>query len=104
MADHIHGRNNQHCLEYVFNRRLSSPEVSHYRQLCLDQKDNFKLSPGAINLLEFLTTNNILRTIATASEKSNVDFFRQHLNSDLPGVSQVITNLAEINPHTLFLT
>jgi beta-phosphoglucomutase-like phosphatase (HAD superfamily) len=87
MAVHVHGRNNRHTLEYllgedVMGRRLeelSEEKETVYRDLCLDQGASFKLSPGAIELLDFLVQQQIPRTIATASAKPNVDFFIQHL-------------------------
>lgn len=87
MAVHMHGRNNQHLLEYLTGHPLTGPELeqrieekeSAYRQLCLAQGTDFKLSPGAIELLDFLVERGIPHTIATASGKSNLDFFIRHL-------------------------
>jgi beta-phosphoglucomutase-like phosphatase (HAD superfamily) len=42
--------------------------------------DAFELSPGAVELLEFLAAHEIPYTIATASGKSNVGFFFEHLD------------------------
>jgi beta-phosphoglucomutase len=90
MAVHVHGRNNRHTLEYLSGRPIKGHELEQltqqketiYRQLCLDQGENFKLSPGALELLDFLVIHHIRRTIATASEKSNVDFFVEHFHLD----------------------
>lgn len=84
---HVHGRNNQHSFSYLVDRPITGEELaaltqqkeSIYRQLCLDQGVDFKLSPGAIDLLDYLVDHRILHTIATASEKTNLDFFVQHL-------------------------
>lgn len=38
-----------------------------YRNLCLDDRDNFKLAKGIEELLDYLKENNIPFTIATAS-------------------------------------
>lgn len=86
----IRGRNNQDALEYLIGHSLTKDQAnklaqdkeSVYRQLCLDQGNNFKLSPGAIELLDWLKNHSVPTTIATASEKTNVDFFRKHLNLD----------------------
>ncbi len=83
----VHGIKNRLILEYLLERNLSADEVLRmtkekediYRNLCLNQKDKFVLSPGAIRLFEFLKNNKISFTIATASEESNVDFFIEHL-------------------------
>lgn len=67
--------------ELTWEEQLELIEVkeSIYRQSCLAQGEEFKLSPGAEDLLEFLMRSGIPRTIATSSEKKNVDFFIEHL-------------------------
>ncbi len=90
MAVHVHGRNNQHTLEYLTGRPVKGAELHQliqqketiYRQLCLEQAENFKLSPGAIELLDFLVAHHIPHTIATASGRTNLDFFVKHLHLD----------------------
>jgi HAD superfamily hydrolase (TIGR01509 family) len=52
---------------------------TYYRGLCLRQGGKFRLSPGAVELLDYLRERGIPRTIATASEKTNVDFFVREL-------------------------
>jgi beta-phosphoglucomutase-like phosphatase (HAD superfamily) len=89
-AVHVHGRNNRHTLEYLTGHTVRGDELWQltqqkeriYRQLCLDQGHGFSLSPGAIELLGFLATHHIRYTIATASEKTNLDFFVEHLDLD----------------------
>ncbi|MEC5387287.1 HAD family phosphatase [Uliginosibacterium sp. H3] len=84
---HVHGRTNSHILSHLTGRTLMGEELhtltqakeSFYRRLCLEQPEVFKLSPGAIELLDFLVAHNVPRTIATASERTNLDFFIQHL-------------------------
>jgi len=90
MAIHVHGRTSQHSFEYLAGRVIEGEELEQltdqketiYRRLCLEQGTGFRLSPGAIELLDFLVTYRIARTIATASAKVNVDFFVEHLNLD----------------------
>ncbi|HSR33610.1 MAG TPA: HAD family phosphatase [Anaerolineae bacterium] len=90
IAVHVHGRNNGHTLEYLVGRPVAGEELREltqqketiYRRLCLDEGEAFKLSPGAVELLDYLTAHQIPRTIATASEKTNVDFFVEHLHLD----------------------
>lgn len=90
MAVHVHGRNNRHTLEYLLDRRLDEAEVARlaeeketiYRRLCLAQGDGFRLSPGAVELLDRLAALEVPRTIATASGRGNVDFFVEHLALD----------------------
>jgi HAD superfamily hydrolase (TIGR01509 family) len=90
MRTEVHGRNNRHTLEYLTGSNLKHDEVRQlseekemiYRDLCLVQGDEFKLSPGAEGLLETLVANKIPRAIATASGKENLDFFFEHLLLD----------------------
>jgi len=87
MSVHVHGRNNQYTLSYLIGYEVKGDELynltqgkeSKYRELCLAEGDNFKLSPGAIELLDFLKERKINRNIATASEKTNLDFFVERL-------------------------
>jgi len=90
MQIHVHGRNNKHTLEYLLGRAVEGTELEHliqrkeklYQQLCLAQGAAFGLSPGAVELLAFLTAAQIPHTIATASGKNNLDFFAVHLALD----------------------
>jgi HAD superfamily hydrolase (TIGR01509 family) len=83
----VHGRNNRDTIEYLLGRRISDAEAAeiiaereaHYRGLCLQQGGEFRLSPGAEQLLDFLRGRGIPRTIATASKWENVEFFISHL-------------------------
>ena len=85
-AVHMHGRTNSHVLSYLAGREIQGDELSTltqakesiYRRLCLEHPDTFKHSPGAVSLLDNLAENGVPRTIATASEKTNLDFFVAH--------------------------
>jgi HAD superfamily hydrolase (TIGR01509 family) len=87
---HVHGRHNRYTLEYLTGRTIEGFELQQlaqqketiYRRLCLDEGENFKLSPGAMELLDFLAAHHICHTIATASEKTNLDFFVKHFHLD----------------------
>ena len=87
MAGWVHGRTNRTILEYLTGRPVAGGELaglverkeSHYRRECLALGDAFRLSPGAVELLEFLEEREIPRTIATASDGTNVAFFFEHL-------------------------
>jgi len=87
LARVVHGRNNRSTLEYLVGHPLGEAEVraliaereTYYRGLCLQQGGAFRLSPGAVELLDDLRARGIPRTIATASEKTNVDFFVSRL-------------------------
>jgi beta-phosphoglucomutase len=77
------GFSNKEILSYLFDGRLSetkSLEFSRekekiYRRLCLENKLQCALCPGAEGFLDFLVKNGIPRTIATSSIPDNVDFF-----------------------------
>jgi len=87
LATHMHGRTNHDVFSYLMGRAVQGEELSRlihqkesmYRQLCLAQGEFFALSPGARDLLAFLAAHQIPRTIATASERTNLDFFVAHL-------------------------
>ena len=84
---HVHGRINSHTLAYLSGHSLTKADLAAlveqkeaiYRQMCLEQGEGFQLSPGAVDLLNFLVDHQINRTIATASGEINLDFFVQHL-------------------------
>ncbi len=81
----IHGRNNRDLLTGWFHRDLSDTEIqayvdekeSLYRRFCLESGQS--LAPGLPSFLDYLQEKGIPFTIATASDKQNVDFFFEHL-------------------------
>ncbi len=83
LAVHMHGRPNAYVLNYLTGREISAAELltliqakeSLYRELCLSNPGGLQLSPGAPELLDTLVARSIPRTIATSSEKTNLDFF-----------------------------
>lgn len=83
MATFILGRPNKVTMGYLAGKTLSDEEGEAlsqekeviYRELCRKDAKNVKLAPGAIDLLNYLTENNIACTIATGSEISNVNFY-----------------------------
>lgn len=84
--EYIHGRNNKDTLEFIFKRELNDLEIEKYseekeiiyRNECIKHK--MQLAPGAVELLNYLKAHGIPMAIATASGKSNVDFFINKLN------------------------
>lgn len=86
-AAEVHGRNNRYTLEFLAGlpldvhrvEKLSGQKEARYRSLCLAQGDGFRLSPGAVDLLDELRDHEIPRTIATASIHANLQFFIEHL-------------------------
>jgi beta-phosphoglucomutase-like phosphatase (HAD superfamily) len=87
-ALHMHGRPNAYVLSYLAGRDISGRELadwievkeSLFRDLCLGIPGRLALSPGAEELLEWLSLAAIPRTIATSSGLINVQFFTQHLH------------------------
>ena len=83
MREYMFGRTNEAILEYLLGEKPAPELVSSlaqekeevYREMCRQDRENTVLAPGAADFLDFLKENKIPRTIATMSEKSNVDFF-----------------------------
>lgn len=81
----MHGKNNKDIFPAIFGRQFSDEEMNMlaeekeelYRQLCL--QTDMQLAPGAERFLGFLKENEIPFTIATASDKGNLDFYFEHL-------------------------
>lgn len=82
----IHGKNNQDIFTALFQRSFTKEEIDDlvieketiYQNLCLNIK--MELAPGAIEFFEFLHSQSIPFTIATASGIENIDFYFSHLN------------------------
>ncbi len=83
MREKMFGHTNADIIEYLIGKKPSQEIVEKYgkekeavyRKRCLLNPDEFKLAPGAVELLEYLKENNIPRTIATMSEWDNVEFY-----------------------------
>ena len=81
----IMGRTNQDILIGLFHGEVSDKEIfsmtiekeSIYQKICL--KSKMKLAPGATDFFQFLKSENIPFTIASASGKENIDFYFKHL-------------------------
>lgn len=84
----VHGRVNRDIFGYVLGRPLSDVELGPlaeekeaiYRRLALEEGDSYRLSPGAVELLDFLAARGIPRAIATSSPWVNVAFFIEQLD------------------------
>ena len=88
MREHMFGHTNTDIIEYLIGQKPTAEMVEKYgkekeavyRKRCLLNKEDFKLAPGAVELLDFLKQNNIPRTIATMSEWDNVEFYIKEFN------------------------
>lgn len=90
MLKYMFGRTNEEIIQYAIGEKptpqmvqeLASEKEAVYRQMCIDDPAHFHLADGVIEFLDFLKENDIPRTIATMSEKDNVDFYIEKF--DLP--------------------
>ena len=80
---HVHGKINKDILTFVLEReinyeeaqKLSEEKEELYRNMLKSNNEKYELAFGAVNLFEHLKEIEIPFTIATSSEKSNVDFY-----------------------------
>ena len=83
MIHHMFGRTNENILTYALGRKPSKKEVEKYSvekeliylDMCKKDEKNTKLADGVEDFLDYLCKNDIPHTIATMSEKMNVDFY-----------------------------
>ena len=83
MLKYMFGRTNEDIIAYAIGKRPSPELVKKfavekeqvYRDMCKRHPEIFKLAPFAEEFLNYLKESNIPRTIATMSEKDNVDFY-----------------------------
>ena len=88
MREKMFGRTNADIIEYAIGKKpteelvekLAKEKEAMYREMCLKDKENFVLSPGAEDFLNYLKENNIPMTIATMSEWDNVEFYIKEFN------------------------
>lgn len=81
----IHGRTNPLIYEHLYKTAMPDELIGkfgeekeiYYRELCLAEKENLEFAKGATELLDFLESKNIPHAIATSSEISNVNFFKE---------------------------
>ncbi len=69
----------EHFLGYEISddmyEQFSEEKEGIYRRLCNDDKENLKLAPGLEQFLDFLTENNVPRTIASVAPLSNMMYY-----------------------------
>ena len=90
MVKHMFGRTNELIIKYLIGKQPSPEMVEKYgdekeelyRQMCLKDKEKFHLAKGAPEFLDYLKENHIPMTIATMSDKKNVDFYVNHFHID----------------------
>lgn len=85
---YVHGRINSFVIPFFLEQEFTEKEIAElsrrkeqiYRELCLEDKANFKLAEGVVSMLDYLKEQNIPLTIATASGKENLDFYMDHFD------------------------
>ena len=88
MYKYMFGRSNEEIITYAIGRKPTPQEClkwanekeALYRQMVLDDPKNIHLVKGAEEFFDFICEKNIPHTIATGSEKTNVDFFIETFN------------------------
>lgn len=83
MRDYMFGRTNEDIIAYAIGKKpapelvekLGLEKEAVYRDMCRNDRENFKLAPHAEEFLEFLVENDIPHTIATMSGIENVEFY-----------------------------
>ena len=83
MQKYMFGRSNEEIITYAIGRKPSHEEClkwanekeAAYRELVLKNPDCIHLTKGAEDFFDLVCSKNIPHTIATGSEKTNVDFF-----------------------------
>jgi HAD superfamily hydrolase (TIGR01509 family) len=87
MVEQVHGKVNRDIFAYVLGAppadkalaRLVEEKETIYRRLCLAAGEAFRLSPGAVELLDSLAAHDVPRAIATSSPWVNLAFYIEHL-------------------------
>lgn len=90
LQKHFYGVPNNRAIEYLLDRKCnedalsaySEQKESLYRICCEEDEANFHLVSGAQQFFERLMRQNIPFTIASASIKSNIDFFVKSFQLD----------------------
>lgn len=88
LLEKVHGRTNPVILEYLAGHPLPQAQLEawanekeeQYRSMCLQLGADFRLSPGAVELLDGLAGLGFRRAIASSSEKNNMNFYLRHLD------------------------
>jgi len=85
---HGHGRTNKTIIQYLLGylpemdelERITEQKEKYYRELCLQNSQDFKLASGAEWVLNKAKELALPITIATGSYARNVEFYFQYLN------------------------
>ena len=86
----FNGTPNDQIIKYMTDGKASIEEVKEYsskkeafyREFCKKDKKSFHLVKGSVEYFEWLTNHKLPYTIASASIKANIDFFRESFHLD----------------------
>lgn len=84
------GRANEEILRRVFGadstdefvEKMTAEKEATYRAICMEHPDKAHLAAGAAEFLNALKHHGVPMTIATGSERSNVDFYFEYFGLD----------------------
>ena len=90
LHEKFNGTPNDQIIRYMTNDTAGDEEIKkysllkeeYYRKYCEDDKETFHLVPGVEEYFHSLTKRGIPFTIASASIKENIDFFRKSFGLD----------------------
>ena len=82
------GKNNRTTLEYIKGSPLTKSEYENwsnqketcYREICLKNKENLHLAPGAEEFLDYLNEKGIPHAIASMAGEDNMEFYQEVFN------------------------
>lgn len=88
MLHYMFGRTNKMIIEYAIGRVPTEEETEKYSlekeliylDMCKADSENTKLADGVEEFFDWICEKNIPHTIATMSEKINVDFYIENFN------------------------
>lgn len=90
LARHIFGKTNERIYREQFNPNPTDEELaafgekkeSLYQEKCLALGDDFRLTDGAEELLDYLKAHGIPYCLATGSPRGNIEFYNRVLGLD----------------------
>ncbi|MDO4943213.1 MAG: HAD family phosphatase [Lachnospiraceae bacterium] len=90
LHEKFNGTPNEQIIRYMTNGKAAPGEINRYsllkeelyRKYCKEDKNTFHLVDGAVNYFHWLQRRQIPFTIASASIRENMDFFRESFDLD----------------------
>lgn len=85
--EYVHGRPNEYTIRYYIGQDLTEEQVAaysqqkevFYRASCLADPAHLQLTEGLPEFLDYLAVQGVPHNIATSADRSNVDFYWEHL-------------------------